>query len=196
MSSCRTKRGMCKSGGINLTGNGFWSDKVSVSFVVRSDRDLAFVTISLSKKATIRDRGMWMWLKGYHLPYLSLHIQQRRRSSIGTMLWRLQPLKLVRSLTVSERRKGTWVVYVEPRDARLEWANGVSRWFRLFRWIEMMGSDKQYVWGCQDILSSIKDWHVGFPALPNVVHFRKFPEHPRGVFLLVPKSSFCVFGFM
>ena len=43
----RTKRGMCKSGGINLTGNGFWSDKVSVSFVVRSDRDLAFVTISL-----------------------------------------------------------------------------------------------------------------------------------------------------
>ena len=50
MSSCRTKRGMCKSCGINLTGNDFWSDKVSVSFVVRSDRDLAFVTISLSKK--------------------------------------------------------------------------------------------------------------------------------------------------
>ena len=37
------------------------------------------------------------------------------------------------------------MVYVEPRDARLEWANGVSRWFRLFRWIGMMGSDKQCV---------------------------------------------------
>ena len=56
MSSCRTKRGMCKSGGINLTGNRFGSDKVSVSFVVRSDRDLAFVTISLPKK-TIRGGG-------------------------------------------------------------------------------------------------------------------------------------------
>ena len=128
------------------------------------------------KKKTIKDGGMWMWLKGYHLPYLSLHIQQRRCSSMAMVF--PPATKLVRNLTVSERRKGTWVVYVEPRDARLEWANGVSRWFRLFRWIEMMGSDKQYVWGCQDILSSIKDWHVGFPALPNVVHFRKFPEHP------------------
>ena len=92
---------------------------------------------------TIKDGGLCMWLKRYHLPYLSLHIQQRQCSSMATAF--PAATKLVRNLTVSERRKGTWVVYVEPRDARLEWANGVSRWFRLFRWIGMMGSDKQCV---------------------------------------------------
>ena len=137
----RTKRGMCKSGGINLTGNGFWSDKVSVSFVVRSDRDLAFVTISVSKKSGI---GLCEcdWRDTiYHICLFT----SNKDVVLPSEWWfhnALTPAtKLVRSLTVSERRRGTWVVYVEARDARLEWANGVSWWFWLFSWIGMMGSD-------------------------------------------------------